>query len=433
MVALPLDGVRIIDLTVVWAGPGATMHLGDLGAEVIRVESMYHFAPSTRGMLPYLTKEQAAGAGYLAALYPDRDPGEHPYNRSALFNCNGRNKLSVTMPLDRPEGREAFLALVAKSDVLIENNSVRMVDRFQIGWDLLSSVNPRLVMVRMPALGLEGPFKDYLGFGTNFNALTGAVAFDGYHDGDPTGGTNNLIMDEISATGGALAVLTALYARKRDGRGRFVEYSQAEAVAQTVGEYVLDEQVNGRVPALAGNRHAVLYQGVYPTADNQWIAITLRDDNDWSILKWAMGSPSWSADVRFDDVGGRLSHQDELDSAIAGYTVTQSLPALFAHLQAEGLPAGPVMPPSMVHADSQVEARGYYHTMTHPECGTHDYPGFAWKSSGMELKMDRAAPCLGQDNEYVYRSILGYSEDQYQKLIDDEVIGTEMRVGRSLE
>jgi crotonobetainyl-CoA:carnitine CoA-transferase CaiB-like acyl-CoA transferase len=430
VVALPLEGVRIIDLTVVWAGPGATMHLGDLGAEVIRVESIYHFAPSTRGMLPYITKEQAAGAGYLASLYPDKDPGEHPYNRSALFNCNGRNKLSVTMPLERPEGREAFLALVAKSNVLIENNSARMLDRFGIGWDVLHEVNPQLIMVRMPALGLNGPFRDYLGFGTNFNALTGVVAFDGYHDGDLTTGTSNLMMDEISSTGGALAVLTALYAQKRDGKGRFVEYAQAEAVAQTVGEYVLDVQVNGRVPGLSGNRHPYLYQGVYPTADGQWLALTLRDDRDWSILKWIMGNPPWADKPGYAQVSGRLERQDELDAGIASYTSAHDWSPLFVHLQAEGLAAGPVMLPSMVRADPQVADRGYYHSMTHPECGTHDYPGFAWKSSAMALKMDRAAPCLGQDNEYIYREVLGYSQERYQKLIDDEVIGTELRVGR---
>jgi len=430
MARLPLEGIRIVDLTVVWAGPGVTMHLGDLGAEVIRVESIFHFAPSTRGMLPYITKEQAQAVGYLAALYPDKDPGERPYNRAAAFNCNGRNKLSVTMPLERPEGREAFLELARVSDVFIENNAVRLLDRLDLTWDVLHEVNPRLIVLRMPALGLTGPFKDYLGFGTNFNALTGIVAMDGYHDSDPSSGTDNLMMDEISPTNAALAVLAALYARERDGQGRHVEYCQAEGVAQTVGEYILDNQMNGRVPPLVGNRHPVIFQGVYPCAgDDRWIAVSVRDDRDWAALKWVMGNPDWAEDPRFADLVGRLAHQDEIDAGIAAYTSLHDQAVTFTRLQDASVPAGPVLPPSLVHEDPQVRERGWYIPFTHPETGTHDYPGFAWRASGMELAAGRAAPRVGEDNEYVYKEILGYPEERYQALLDAGLIGTELRLG----
>ncbi|HET7719230.1 MAG TPA: CoA transferase, partial [Acidimicrobiales bacterium] len=170
---LPLEGVRVLDLTVVWAGPYVTMLLGDLGAEVIRVDNPWLFPSSTKGFAPRLTKELADALGALAGAFPEGDPGEDPWNRHAMFNCHARNKRIVTLDLAKPSGVETFLKLAEISDVVVENNAANVVDKLGIGWDALHARNPRLSMLRMPPMGLFGPYHDYVGFGAHFEALSG--------------------------------------------------------------------------------------------------------------------------------------------------------------------------------------------------------------------------------------------------------------------
>ena len=182
--ALPLEGVRILDMTVVWAGPYATCLLGDLGADIVRIDNPYVFPSATRGAMARPPTEMVADIGGIFGGYPDAEPGDRPWNRIALFNAHARNKRSVTLDLRQPSGREAFLRLVDASDVLIENNSVDLLDKLGIGWDEVHARNPRLIMIRMPSVGLEGPYRNYLGFGVNFEALCGLGALRGYPDLD---------------------------------------------------------------------------------------------------------------------------------------------------------------------------------------------------------------------------------------------------------
>ena len=426
MAGLPLDGVRVIDLTVVWAGPGVTALLGDLGAEIIRVEDIHHFPNSTRGLAAKISREQAAGAGYIGGAYPASDPGEDPYNRHAMFNSHGRNKKSVTMNLADPDGRAAFLELVRKSDVFVENNSLRVIRNLNIDFDVLHEVNPRLIMLRMPPLGLTGPFSEFLGYGPNFNALTGIVAMSGYRNTDPSTAGDNYHMDEVAGPGGAFAVMAALRRRRTTGVGELIEFAQSENVAQDIGEYVLDTQLNsGRTPELIGNSDPAFFQDVFPTAgEDRWIAITIRDDREWRELADVLGHAEWSYDDRYATVTARHTNREELENLVAEATRGLDAYELFHLLQARNVPAGPVSTEHMVNTDPHWNARGYFRPLSRDDIGEYLHPGHPWRASDLNLAWTRHAPRLGEDNEYVYKTILGMSDDKYQALIDRGDVGT---------
>ena len=230
--SLPLDGIRVLDITVVWSGPGATALLGDLGAEVIRLEGTHRVS---RQVSANMTKDIAAASGYHSAGYPDRDPGERPYERSALFNWHARNKLSACVNLETPEGRRAAHELIAISDVLVENNGRGTLEKLGLGDEALLAINPRLILTHMPSMGLSGPMADYLGYGPNFNSLVGIAVMDGYEGDTPDSAGENYHMDEAGPAAMAFAVMAALWDRERTGRGGLVEFAQAENVMQDIG------------------------------------------------------------------------------------------------------------------------------------------------------------------------------------------------------
>jgi crotonobetainyl-CoA:carnitine CoA-transferase CaiB-like acyl-CoA transferase len=419
---LPLEGVRIIDLTVVWSGPGATALLGDLGAEVIRPEGVYRV---NRMVSARVTK--SALAGRAATTYADADPGPRPYDRSSIFNWHARNKLSVAMCLERPEGREAFLRLAERSDVVVENNSNGVLEKLDLGWDVLHGVNPRLIVARMPPLGLTGPLRDYLGYGPNFNSLIGIQAMDGYEGGDPTTAGANYHMDEAAPGGLAFAVLAALWRREMTGVGQMIEFPQAENVMVEIGEYFLDYQMNQRSPKAMGNSDPVMFQDVFPASGpDVWVAISVRHDGDWAHLVSVIGAADELA--AGTTVMGRREHADALKAVVAAWTATRPAHEIVDRLQAGGVPAQEVMSELRVLEDPHLDDRGWFQERSHPAIGTHRYIGHPWRADGFTLAWGRPVPSFGEDNVYVYKEVLGYSEAAYQELIDRGLIADEQRV-----
>jgi crotonobetainyl-CoA:carnitine CoA-transferase CaiB-like acyl-CoA transferase len=414
---LPLDGVRVVDLTVVWAGPSTTMLLGDLGADVIRVESAQLYNV-TRGAVARPTKAQLPSLAWLCA-YPDDEPGEHPWNRNAFFNIHARGKRSVTVDLRRPEGRDAFLRLVEQADVVVENNSVGVCDKLGIGWDVLRRRNPRLVFVRMPALGLDGPSRHFVGFGANFEAMCGLTMLRGYRDGDPSLTGPVYYMDAASGAAGAVATLLALRRRRLRGQGELVELAQAENMLNLIGEYLIDSDRSGRRWTSPGNRHLTdAPQGAYPCAgEDRWVVLTVPDDAAWEGLRRAMGEPPWSADGRFAHAAGRRAHHDELDRGITEWTSTHDRWDVARLCQAEGVPAGPVLDEADLVADPQLRARGFFRRNGSDEVGWHDYPGHLWHWSGPDLRWGGLCP-LGGANDEVWTDIAGLTEAELQALRD---------------
>src|SRR3984957_19395096 len=421
---LPLEGIRVVDLTVIWSGPGATMLFGDLGAEVIRVEGIHRLS---RQISAKVTKEGIAAYGYASQTYPDSEPGDRPYDRSSIFNWHSRNKLSAAMCLDTAGGHEAFLRLIAKSDVFVENNSKKVLGKLGIDWDVLHETNPRLIVARMPPLGLSGSMSDYLGYGPNFNSLVGIQAMGGREGQDPTTAGDNYHMDEAAPAGLAFAVMAALWRRERTGRGELIEFPQAENVMQEIGEYFIDYQWNGRVPAILGNSDPVMFQDVLPTAEaDVWVAISIRHDLDWTALSSVVGTENWLEMGR--TVGDRLSNAALLKTALAKWASGHRVSHIVSSLQEVGVPASEVMSESRLLEDEHLADRQWFQWRSHPVVGTHQYPGHPWRATGFDLVWGRPVPSFGEDNEYVYKEILGYSENEFDELVRQGVAGNEQLV-----
>jgi crotonobetainyl-CoA:carnitine CoA-transferase CaiB-like acyl-CoA transferase len=409
---LPLRGIRVVDLTVVWSGPGGTALLGDLGAEVIRLEGNNRMR---RNDSATWTRQTLANAGYRLAAYPDCEPQPRPYDRSAMFNWHARNKLAACANLETPAGRDALLGLLAISDVLVENNAPATLAKLGLDTDELRARYPRLIIARMPPMGLTGPMADYLGYGPNFNALTGIGMLEGYENEDPGSSGDNYHMDEASPWGIAFAVLAALWHRDRTGAGDLIEFAQSENVLQEVGEYLLDAQQHQTPPPAFGNADPVLLQDVFPAAgEDSWVAISVRDDRDWSALCRAAGDPALAAHGQTRPL--RRQHSRWLRGRIAAWVRPQDAWQVVSALRAAGVPVSEVMPETRVLADPHLAAREWFQVRHHPAVGTHRYPGLPWRAAGFDTVYGRPLPGFGEDNQYVYQALLGYPDERYAQL-----------------
>jgi crotonobetainyl-CoA:carnitine CoA-transferase CaiB-like acyl-CoA transferase len=413
-VAVALQGVRIVDLTQIWSGPFATQLLADLGAEVIKVEPIYRLDPD-RGM------EWPAVGATLA--------GDRPYNRSGSFNEHNRNKLAITLDLKKPRAVDVFKRLVAVSDVVIDNFSFGVMERLGLGYEALKAVKPDIIVLSMPAFGNTGPERGYIGYGPVQEQLSGVTSITGY-EGSPPLETGFYYGDPSAGLQAAGAILTALWSRRRTGRGQFVDLSQRETLVSFLGEMLLDHQMNARTWQPRGNRdESMAPQGVYPCAgEDSWIAISCRDDREWRRLCEAMGQTALADDPRFADVLVRWRNQDALDPIIAEWTRGQDHLALTQRLQGAGVAAAAVLNHQELLENKHFRGRGYFETVEHPEAGTHDYHGMTWKLSHTPGGIRFPAPLYGQHNERVLRDLLGLSDVEIAELEREVVISPEPRV-----
>lgn len=424
---LPLERVRVLDITVVWAGPHCTQLLAEWGAEVIKVEPLQHIQPATRGAETRLTREQVQRLRGLAILSapPEFDPGPRPWNRTPSFNSHARNKRSVTLDLLYPEGYEAFLKLVAVADVLVENNVPETIERAHITYEELAKVNPALIMLRMPGFGLSGPYKNWRSFGTHMESLTGHHLLRGYPDLDPDMTGDAFTADAASGVMGAFAVLAALRYRRRTGKGQQIEMSQAENIVPYLAEFVMDYTMNGRVAPPQGNTHpSRAPHGVYPCqGEDRWIAIDAGDDESWRALRRVLGEPAWMAEPRFADSLARWRHRAALDELLAKETRLWHDRELWRALADAGVAAGPVQNEAELFTCPQLRERGFFETIAHPEAGTHDYPGLMFKLAETPNRIRRHPPLLGQDNDYVYHELLDLPAAEFERLVAGGHIG----------
>ncbi len=423
---LPLEGVRILDITVVWAGPYATQLLAEWGAEIIRIESTQHFQATTRGQVVRPTKEMSAIRGGMGG-FPQRDPGERPWNRGPSFNHHARNKKSMTVDLTKPEGQEVFEDLVRKSDGLIENNVPVSMERVGVTWERVSKANPKFVMLRMPAFGLDGPYKNYRTFGSHMAANVGHYSVMGYRGEDAAITGNTLVADAAGGAGGALAFASGLrYARKNE-KGIFIEIASAENFATYLGDFMIDFTMNGTLPELEGNRHRVLApQGTYScSGEDRWLTISVTGDEEWRMLCRVMDRDDLARDPRFASHDGRRENHDSLDEEITVWTVDQDPAEAMRVLQGAGIAAGVVMNDADAYADPHLNNRGFWEPLEHPEVegGPRFHTGSLWKAERTPRKHWRAAPRLGEDNEYVYKELLGFSDEKYREFEADGHIG----------
>ncbi|HJM76406.1 MAG TPA: CoA transferase [Dehalococcoidia bacterium] len=408
----PLRGVRILDLTRVWAGPVATRILADLGAEVIHVS-----APMGRG--PQVVQ------GGPGVDFPEGGPGDRPWNRQALFNKLHRNKRSLAVDLKTEQGRQIFLDLVATADVVIENFSPRVMPGLGLGYDVLSKANPQIIYVAMPAYGLAGPRRDYIGFGSSIEPTSGFSALLGYSADEPRI-TAAGISDPIAGTTAVAAILTALARRAEGGaggEGALLELAQQQAGINFLGEFFVQRQLTGRDPERIGNAHPTYApHGVYRCAgDDEWIAFATRNEDEWTALAGA-AERGWAGEWRYAGLAARQANRADLDAAIEQWTVGYDKYELTELLQAAGVAAGPVQPAPGWLTDEQLEARGYFVELEHPDAGLGRWDGTPIVVDGQrDHGWWTAAAGLGADNEAILRD-LGRSDAEIAALQADGIV-----------
>ena len=417
MPKLPLEGVRVLDITVVWAGPYCTSFLADLGAEVIRIESLNTFVPLGRGPMAHPTEEDLKGMSPWAGATPGRVPGARPWNRYPIFNAHARNKLGMTLDFFRPGGMDIFKRLVKISDVFVENNPTSTMENLGISYPLLQEQNPGIIMLRMPAYGNTGAYRNHRAYGLHIEGVIGHTLQRGYADMDPSANSTVLMSDAAGGTQGAFAVLAALHHRKRTGRGQLIELSQAENALPFMGQSFMDFSMNGRNASTLGNRHPYAVQGCYPCkGDDRWVTITLFDDKDWAAFVQALGIPVCCREEKFADSISRYRNHDELDRNIAQWTEQLETNDVMRLLQSVGVAAGPVMDQRDAYEDPHLNEREVCEEVYQEDTGTHRYPGAPYKMSETPIKIRRGPVRLGEDNEYIYKTLLNCTGEEYAEL-----------------
>ena len=329
----PLASVRALELAEIWAGPYCGALLGDMGAEIVKVESIQRIS---RGAIN--PRPGAPG-------YPDGDPGERPWNRSANFNVLNRNKQGITLDLTSARGVEVFKELAAVSDVVFCNSAFGVMEKFGLGYEELRQVKQDLIVLFMPGYGNTGPYKGIRSMGMSIDAISGHSSLRGY----PDLGLHRLSPvhhpDAVGGVTAAFAVCAAIHNRARTGKGQFIDMSQAEAFVPHLGEIFLEYGLTGQPRERRGNRHpAMAPHGAYPCrGEDAWVAISVRSEREWRELCQIIGSTQMSDDPRFKTLKSRLENVDALDDAISKWTSDRDHREVADLLQAHGIPAGPVL------------------------------------------------------------------------------------------
>ncbi|MBI4639409.1 MAG: CoA transferase [Candidatus Tectomicrobia bacterium] len=406
MARLALESITVLDLTRAWAGPYCGKLLSDMGARIIKVEwDRGSFNPPRS-----------------SPLFPEREPGEKYNNRNGYFNMLHNNRYGVALDLSTEKGAAILKKLVKLADVMIENYSPRVMKNFGLDYPVLKEIKPDLILLSMPASGLTGPERDYVGYGIGLEQLAGLVNMTGYLGDTPHKSAVNY-GDPIAGLNGAGTILAALHYRKRTGKGQHIDLSQREALTRMLGEAILDFTMNGRIQTRMENRHPLMApHGVYRCkGEDDWVALAVSSEAEWQGLCQAMGNRSLVEDERFVTLEGRLKNQDELDRLIEAWTQKYDRFEAMEILQKHGVPAGAAMTNKDLLTDPHLKERGFFEMVAHPDAGTHPYAGTAWRMSKTPGGLRMPAPGLGQHNEYVFKDLLGMSDEEIRQLYEEEV------------
>jgi crotonobetainyl-CoA:carnitine CoA-transferase CaiB-like acyl-CoA transferase len=381
----PLEGVRVIEVTTNWAGPVAGRFLADLGADSVKVE--WATRPATR------------------ALFwpgPTQDLQRQAHHRAMYFYEMNRNKRGVCIDMSKPDGREAFLELVKTADVVLENNSARVMPNFRLGYEDLKAVNPDVIMVSMSGYGADGPHRDWVAYGANIETTSSMTSTCGYPDGQLSR-TTLFYADPVSGNYAAVAILAALRHRERTGEGQWIDISLNECGITYCAEALLDYQRTGELrPPMANRDPLVAPQGVYRCiGTDNWVAITVRSADEWRAVAELIGRPDLAADESLADLAQRQARHDELDAAISAWTVELEQYEIAEALQARGVPAGPVLANWQVLPDPHVFERGVYQTILHPVVGAYPTTTWPWRFERTPARIVRPAPLFAQHNREI--------------------------------
>jgi crotonobetainyl-CoA:carnitine CoA-transferase CaiB-like acyl-CoA transferase len=416
----PLAGIRVADFCWMGVGSVATRLLADFGAEVIKIEDRIRIDTPRR--LPIYKGEPARNFGEERL---DADP-----DRGGLFNNYSRNKLGVTINMRTKHGRELAERLIAESSIVSENFAPGVMERWGLTYERLRELSPSVIYARMSGYGHSGPHAEFRSYGPVVQAVSGLSAISGLPGREPSGWGLSY-MDNQAAYYNSTAILMAIYRRNRTGEGTEIDVSAVENGINLLGPVLLDVTVNGRSTKRpdfpTGNRlewpHAAPH-GVYPAlGDDRWIAIAVFDDEQWTGLVGALGKPTWADDPRFATQEDRFAHQDQLDAQLGAWTVDRDPVETTELLQSHGVPAGTVQnAQDLNERDPQVAHRKVFFEMDHPVIGEARFEGTPIHFDDLGQDNWRSGPLLGEDNEYVFKEIVGVSDEEYDELVAEGVL-----------
>ena len=401
MKRLPLAGIRVLDLTMMWAGPYATRVLAEMGAEILKIES--------------------PGAwDNIRTLIPLEGVAE-PWNASWYFNDYNRDKKSVTLDLAQARGRELFLELVAQADVVIENYRASVMDNLGLGYETLRAARADIIMISMAGFGKFGAERDHVGFGPIIEQMSGLASLSGYGDDGVPYKTGVSYGDPVAGKAAAAAVAMGLIKRRKTGLGVHVDLGQRETMSTLIGEAFVAASLRGEEAPQHGNRDSRFApQGVYRcVGSEQWLAISVRTDHEWRALAAVAGADSL-AGLSFRE---RLERHDELDALLGAWAAGQDPQAAMETLQGAGVPAGRVLDSEQIHDDRHLAARGYWVELPHPRMHAWKQPTTTWRFFEANPQLRRHAPLFGEHTREVLSTLLGVSEDELDALQAQAVIG----------
>lgn len=408
----PLDGLRILDLSMFFAGPVAAQIAADAGAEVIKVESVQRI-------------DGWRGSGTSSA-------GEVPsWESSPYFNWVNRSKRGITLNLTDSRGTEILKKLLQKSDILIENYTPRVMDKFGLSYETLHKINPRLIMLSLSGFGSDVTWRDYVAFGMSMEQMSGIDHLTGYENDGPlfTGMTGG---DIFAGVMGATALFAAIRHRNITGQGQHIDLSQLEACNLYIGDVMTGWSLAQVDPGRTGNAHPVYApQGTYPCRQEKWLAITCKTDEQWRALAGLIDKPEWlSADCKFSAVKNRSSNRAQIDQVIGDWTRSRHHLELMHLLQDLGIPAGAVMSGPDLLDDPHLKARGSFLAQDRPGLGVRHYPNQPYRFRFARPVPNLRAPLLGEHVVEVLTDLAGLTPDEIADLVIADVIGTDPLAAR---
>ncbi len=406
MSKMVLEGTRVADFSWVAAGPQIGRELAVNGATVVRVES--HRRPDMIRM---------------SAPFKDGRPG---WNRSAFYASVNANKYGVSIDLAKPKGKLVAQKLTKWADVILESMQPGAMANLGLGHEDCLMMNPSLIYCSTSMLGQWGPHCSFVGTGFHTNALAGFCACTGWPDSDPTMmGTQ--YSDYVAPWYAVLAIVAALAKRRETGKGMYIEQSQYEAGLTMMGLHLLDCAANGHIVTRMGNRDSYMCpHGVYPCREGRWVAIAVASEEQWQRFCNVLRDLPWIGDDKFRTLLARKTNEDELDGLIGEWTRDLTAEQVTTMLQDSGIPAGGVQRGQELLQDPQFKHRQHYQVLNHPEIGPHSYNSPAYRLSRTPAELKRPAPCLGEHNLYVYKELLGMSDDEIAEMVIDGTITTEV-------
>lgn len=409
--SLPFRGLRVLEFTAFWAGPLVGQFFAMLGAEVIHVESPAHIDGLRGHTLRAVGDEQW-------------------WEWSPLFMGPNTNKRGLALDLQSDAGRGIARRLAACCDFVLDNFSPRVLEQWGLDYASLSREHPGLIMLRMPAFGLDGPWRDRIGFAYTMEQVSGMAWLTGEPDEPPL--TPNGICDAMAGTHATIAAMLGLEHRRRTGRGLFIEVPMVGSALNLAAEQVVEYSAYGRLLQRSGNRSpAAAPQNIYrcvagegSAAREGWIAIAVCSDAQWSALRQVIGDPLWAQDEGLRTAAGRRIAHDRLDAEIAAWCATRPAAETAELLCAAGVPAAAVVLPYETRLNPQLQARGFFEPLQHPVVGPVLHEGWPVRFSAGPQRFHRApAPTLGQHNREILASLLGMHEAEINELEAAGVIG----------